>query len=289
MGRAFKIIFSIILLLLFAKNNRAQNNTMKLEILFFSNVNGVIQNCNCGNPSLGGIARIISVIKQKRKNNPNILVIDGGDFFNPYKYPALNNAVVELYQLLQPDIIVLGDQELVEGISFLRAYTRFFQQKTILTNATLSEIKLKQVKKINPNKVDEVRFLSYLDPSAFDIIKQPDLFSFDITGFTDAYNQVTKKQKLIVIFHGTESALQNFLKKYSKIDVILLAHAQTNRVDLSSRPMIIGGGTDGEILQEIHIIFQESITNAELQSIPVSLDITPDSSAMKIIRKWDIK
>ena len=265
----------------------AQNQTANSEILFFSNVNASLQNCGCGEPPLGGIAQMIPLIEKKRRENPQILVVDGGDFFNSYSYPDLNHAVLELYQRLQPDLAALGDQELIEGISFLKKNTLFFNKYVISSNTNFPEIKTHKEYVID--KTTHLYFLSWLDASAFDIIEKPKFLKFNRNSFDTLYKQRDKNHLLIVIFHGAASAVKKFSETYPEIDIILLAHAQSNIKELDNRPYIIGGGADGEYIKDIFIMRRDDKIQINVQDIPVSMRVKPDSEALKIIDKWQIK
>ena len=45
-------------------------------------------------------------IKSYSEENPDIIVIDGGDTFNYYPFEALNTAIASSYKIISPDIWV---------------------------------------------------------------------------------------------------------------------------------------------------------------------------------------
>ena len=261
----------------------------KMEILFTANINGILKNCHCGDPSLGGLARIITLVEQKRQSNPNILVIDGGDGFNTYSYPQLNQATIELLSLLQPNIIVPGDQEWVEGSSFLKGYVQQLKTNFLLSNALISEFSVKSSFTLKTISGPDVYFLGYLDRHSFDLIPIPDQIKLSETDFRSNYKDIPAEDYLIVIYHGPEKALDQFAAKYPNINLILLAHAQSERLSVTQSPAIIGAGSDGEYLRQIAIDFRTNRVTIEVQAIPVNLDIKPNSDALKIIKKWKIR
>ena len=270
-----------------ARLSFAQNQTVNTELLFFSNVNASLQNCGCGEPPLGGIAQMIPIIAKKRQKNPQILVVDGGDFFNSYSYPDLNHAVLDLYQRLHPELVALGDQELIEGLSFLKQNNRFFKKSSISSNTVIPGINTN--KAYLSEKNTPLYFLSWLDPSAFDIIKKPKFLKFNEHTFDTLYKKRDKNQILIVVFHGAVSAIQKFITAYPEIDILLLAHAQSNIKELKKRPFIIGGGADGEYIKDIFITRSAGKIQIDVKDIPVTMDVKPDAEALKIIDKWQIK
>ncbi len=274
------LLLLIVSFVVFPFHLRAQST----EIIFVSNVNGVVKNCGCGDPSLGGIARIITLVQEERKKNPNLLLIDGGDFFNPYSYPDLNRTVCEQYGLLKPNILMPGDQEIVEGISFFESYGTITSKIILASN----------IKNTFSNKLStfwlnkQILFLSYLDISSFDLIKKPIDLQLSEHRFARAYNQYRHEHKLVAIFHGTEKGLNRFLKTYPDVDVVLWGHAQSNALRLDDKPAVVGGGTDGAFLNKIILHLRGTSLNVKVQKIPVGLSVYPNEKALKIINKWNI-
>ena len=60
-----------------------------IYILFTANINGNLENCNCSLNSAGGIGRITTLFSEFRKEYPNTIIIDGGDYFNSYSFNCL--------------------------------------------------------------------------------------------------------------------------------------------------------------------------------------------------------
>ncbi len=272
--------FFVILLLLLFNPLFAQS----AEILFISNVNGIVKNCGCGDPALGGIPRIITVINKERKSNPDLLVIDGGDFFNSYSYPDLNHVVSEQYKLLHPNILVPGDQEVVEGISFFKKYALGCTNIVLGSNLSVPGIRFKPYFRFK----EELVVLSYLDESSFDLIKKPSDLKIKNKQFEQLYSQFSANNKTVIVFHGTEQALSSFIKQHPLADIVLWGHAQSDRIELKTHPVIIAGGTDGAYVLKIALNFKLKATPVSIEKIPISLNIPPDSGALNIIKKWDI-
>lgn len=265
----------------------AQVNSV--EIIFTANINGVLKNCRCGDPSLGGLARIITLVDQKRKINPDLIVIDGGDAFNPYSYPNLNRAAVELCALLKPDIIVPGDQEWIEGNTFLRASIKAIGSTFLLSNGHMDGFEPESRYSVRANSEQKLHILSYLHTNAFDLIQKPNQIILQENRFQNIYNVIRNSDFLVVIFHGPEKSLDAFIRTYPDVDLILLAHTQSDLVSLKKTPAIVSGGTDGEYLRNISIDFKDRSPVIQVRSIPVSLDIKPNHRALEIIKKWNIR
>ena len=99
-----KIIIYLLFILIFYPGLKAD----ELYIIYTSNINGTIENCGCGSDPLGGIDRVKSFIDKFETENKNIYIIDGGDYFNSYPYPTLNDAMSNALFLINYDCIVPG-------------------------------------------------------------------------------------------------------------------------------------------------------------------------------------
>jgi len=261
----------------------------RLEILYISNVNAVVKNCYCGDPSLGGLARIATVLQEKRKNNPDLIYIDGGDLLNTYSYPALNKAVSEIYHKIQPNILCVGDQEFSEGTSFLFNASGLFKHFILASNMKMKDMYLNTDLNIEFISKDRTfKILSFLDKSAFDIIKKPERLILTQINFNKHYEDTDSGQVLIVNFHGSNQALQKFIKIYRNIDIVLWAHGQSDKTDLANKPVIIGGGTDSQYLKNINVQIIDNQPLVKFKDIPIGLTIEPDTEILEIIKKWGI-
>lgn len=273
------------LFILLASSFGFAHSQTDVELFYLANLNAQVQNCFCGTPSYGGLDRLISLIARKRKQNPDCIFIDGGDFFNSYPFPALNQAVVELYQLLKPDVMVPSDQEFVDGLTVAKKLFTQFPQNILWSNAVLAGTST--VKKLD---FPGIRILSYLDESAFDLIKKPIALRFNLSLFEKLYKQALGHRLIIVVYHGRQSALDAFLAKYQKVSLVLAGHSQSLETVTSKRPYVVGGGFDGERLRQIKLrIVKHAIQSIEVKDITVGTDIKPNPEAVKIIKKYKIK
>ena len=141
----------------------------EINILFTANINGNLENCNCGANSSGGIGRIKTFFSEFRNQYPHTFIVDGGDYFNSYPFEKLNTAMLRALSFLDYDIMVPGDQEFIEGMGFFNNYKNQYKPKLLISNIHLdTNINLKfYVKDIN------IFFYAYLSNHAFDFIDKP--------------------------------------------------------------------------------------------------------------------
>ncbi len=256
-----------------------------LEILFFANANALLENCHCGAPSLGGLARINTIVAQKRQKNPELLLIDGGDFFNPYSYKKLNLTLLQIYHILQPDILSLGDQEFVEGADFLK-HNLTAWSAVVTSNFEFIGQKTAKQRMIHFRR-EKVKILTYLDKSSFDVIPfDKKHMRMDYPRFEQLYSEKSTENFLIVVFHGSNSSLQAFVKTHPRVNLILAAHSQLEEYQLERKPAIVYGGVDARFIYDIQINFSKKGNQLRCQPIPVTEDIRQDNRILPILKQF---
>ncbi len=284
-------LFNLLAILIFVQT-AACGEPDSLEILFVANVNGAYENCHCGTDPLGGVDRLATLIKEFREQNKNLLFIDGGDFFNPYPYPELNQLIFDMYQLLAPQIIVLADNELQDGNeSFLKSFSTV---KSVILNSNVrfsGQFDRKTPVFIKTIGQRKIAVLSFIDQSSFRFKKKITGVELNEHSFKKTLQKVSPKVDFkIIIFHGEDYALPSFLKKYKQIDLILLGHSQTPVEKIQQHPAIVGAGADSEYLVRLQIKFLSSKKQKiDIQRIPVSLQVKPSSEYAPLIRTFKEK
>lgn len=249
-------------------------------IIYTSNVNGAIENCGCGSDPLGGIGRVKSVIDKFKKENKNVFVIDGGDYFNSYPYPTLNKAMYKTLELINYDCLVPGDQEFVEGEVFYSKYASSFKEKILLSNAG-SDYQERIKTKIGSN---QVVLCGYLSPYIFNFIAKPDDLNLSI--FVNAKPETSGENEFhIAIIHGYLSNAEQFALENPSIDLILLAHDQRKGIWEKNQAIIIGNGKDSEYISIIKVN-QGSQWNISVDQKKISEELPEDGQIVKIIDEY---
>jgi 2',3'-cyclic-nucleotide 2'-phosphodiesterase (5'-nucleotidase family) len=252
------------------------------EILYFSNLNGNIEACECYEPRLGGLHQIKAVVDKLRKENPGVILIDGGDTFNTYPFIELDQAVAAAYNILQPDIWIPGDQEFIEGENFLLNLSKDLKTNFLSGNLVQKGLTTESVKEYAFNN-KKIRITSYIQLQVYKgIDPKPDI-SVKKNAITD---KVDPDYYNILVFHGDEIAFAEQQNLISAYDLVLTAHQQSEIINLESDPAVIGGGADGEFL--MHIILQENDSGFKISASKINIEQgeNPDQQIVKIINDY---
>lgn len=232
------------------------------EILYFSNLNGNIEACDCYEPRLGGLHQIKAVVDKLAKENPQLILIDGGDTFNTYPFIELDQAVADAYAIIRPDIWVPGEQEFIEGESFLKRLNTTFLSGNLTVPGLLTEPFKEYV--FNNKKIE---ITSYIQPEIFKAFDPKPKLSFKMP---DSLNNSGQDKFKILIFHGDEIGFMKQQEMISAFDLVLTAHQQSDVINLETDPVVIGGGADGEFL--MHIILQDNDSGFKISASKINIE-----------------
>jgi len=251
------------------------------EILYYSNLNGNIEACHCYDVMLGGLHQIKPVVDKLRKENPNLILIDGGDTFNTYSFIELDQAIAEAYKLIKPDIWIPGEQEFIEGMPFFKNLLHSMGTTLLAGNIMIDGLPVQKAKTYTfQNK--KIIITSYIQP---DVYKGMDS-TLQITVHDAAHEKMNSDYFKILIFHGDQAELNRQDKLVSTFDLVLTAHQQSPDIDLDSDTPVIGGGADGEFL--VHIILQDNKSGFKISASKINIEQSdnPDKQIAKIISEY---
>lgn len=255
------------------------------EIIYFSNLNGNIEACDCYDEKLGGLHHINSVIENLKRHNPNLIVIDGGDTFNTYPFIELDQAILDAYKIIKPDIWVPGEQEFIEGNSFLKNAISALPSSFITGNISLKDTSTSSQKKFNfQNK--KIVITSYIQPEILEVFNPNLNVTYEPSKLDKIVENLESDNFNILVFHADEMELQKQVNLISKFDLLLTSHQQSVNIDLQSKPAVIGGGADGEYM--VHISLQRNAKDFKISAskINVTQSTNPDQRIADIISAY---
>jgi len=255
----------------------AQNS---FSILYVANINGTLENCRCGKEPLGGVDRLKSIIDQCRKTRPDLLVISGGDYFNPYSFLHLNRTMLRVLDLLKFDLFVPGDQEFSEGDLFTIQIHASLGNAWFLSNDQTTQ---------NDGKTGwahkyPITIYSYLSPACFTFIAKPANLVLDpeVEKFSD-HGPGTFD---VVVYHGFLEDAITVARNYRGIELILLGHDQYPDTRIVDGTIITGAGRDAEFVVLLDITLSGKKWNIEQEKIYLNASVTADEEVASLIRTY---
>ena len=235
-------------------------NAEYIHILFTANINGNLENCNCGKNSSGGIGRVNSFFSDFRNENKNAIIVDGGDYFNPYSFYILNAIMLQALDIMNYDVMFPGDQEFVEGSELYHQYLKKVEKKIPISN--LNETSDSELR--FSFQTFDIYFYGYLSNDAFYFIKKPGEVSS--LPFSKIKPETGKNSLQVVILHGSLTEAKKISENSTWIDLILLGHDQYSGIYQTGQTLIVGGGYDSETVSIIRVKKSEKEYNKNINS-----------------------
>ena len=184
-----------------------------IYIAYTANLNGMLEMCRCRPDELGSMVQLSGIIDSLRTEYPGLILLDNGDFFKTYPNPTANHLAFELMSLLKYDAMGVGDQEFVEGISFLNYRWHNFPMMLLSANIKFIQSTSKFFKSylIIERAEYNIGIVSVLPPAAFEFIVRPNLqiLAVEETLSTVLDDLIPRCDIMILLYHaGYKEALK---------------------------------------------------------------------------------
>jgi 2',3'-cyclic-nucleotide 2'-phosphodiesterase (5'-nucleotidase family) len=280
-GKMHKFKFTSFIVLLISLVNCSQTplsqKKYEIHIAYTGNLNGALQDCNCGGVLVGGMTRIITLVDSLREIYPDLLLLDGGDAFFSYSLPEANRTMQQLMRVAKYDGVNIGDQELVESNRFLNFDTLpYLSANLYFPNQSSQILSEKTITKFGK----PINITAYTDPQAFSFIK-PEGCSFK--NFEYKIHRYHQPLLNILLFHGDFDSATQFADSLSTFDIVILGHNQSLTDTLLNSTIFLESGFEGEYLGFITININGDSLLYKNEWIPVTKDVPGDSTAQKIV------
>ena len=261
----------------------------EIHIVYSGSINGALDDCRCGGPVVGGMTRMLTVIDSLRKQYPNMILLDAGDFLNSYSIPGANKVMLRLLSLARYNALNLGDQEFVEGRDFIFSENRTAQLKLPFISANLQDESSRDllsllVKTMNISGV-KVDIIGLTTPASFEFIHPQKLVANAVdsvlTGLKNKYHFDSGIQ--IILFHGDAGQAAALIQKFPWIDVVIMAHEQKQQFFQKNNTAVAETGGDGEYIG--HLIVRRNGNSLIFKNdfIPILEDLPVNSLSKKIV------
>lgn len=286
-----KLNVLFLLLLFLLCNACAEENEDLIEIVFTSNLNGAIEDCQCGGDTVGGFDRILTQIKNIRAQTPNAILLDTGDMLTSYSLPAANQAMLKMLRLAEYDALNLGDQEFVESSDFLKQNTTNQQVELPFLSSNLF---LKDVEKfplIRSRKISYQEFkiviLGLVNKETFHFI-QPSGMQFKAAGevLTSAVAAVEENDFHVLLYHGDWESARKLARDFNWLDLILLGNNQESRFEYVGKTALAESGGDGELLGKISVRREADGWRFTHEFLPIMENLPISPEAMMIVEEY---
>ncbi|MFH0947723.1 MAG: redoxin domain-containing protein [Elusimicrobiota bacterium] len=275
------------------------NIPKELAIFFTNSTNGYLESCDCPTHPYGGLVRRATYLKQQRQKHLNNLLLDSGDLLPPYVSSQLADTVFDIYELLNYDVVGIGDQDIsysdfvknidshtVNNVPFLSSNMNYCEGNSCRFLTPHEKIIEKQNLKI--------KILSVIDPDVFALYPEKVTEKLKILPISDILeNGKNDSDLLILISHSGTDIDKTIAEKFTNIDIIIGGHSQT----LLEKPLKIGNtlivqaGPNAQNVGKLVLKFNENkkIISYDYEIIPLTKDIPDDPPVRTLIDEYKKK
>ena len=248
------------------------------RILFTANIFGTIQNCHCGSNPLGGVDLLKTFIDSDRRDHPHCILIDGGDYFNSYPFPELNQAMLQTIRLLKYDVMVPGENAFIEPGLYTGDLLQTHRERILISNSGHPGQKylvferagfkifiwsFVSLDRVYASSLPNERFLTgYISPVEFNT--------------SDNYIY-------ILVFHGELEDLSPILSANPQIDLVLAGHIQEKGIREIEGVKVVCNGRDGEVVAAIDIRRGTTDRSIEITHHNIGLHLATDPAINALI------
>jgi 2',3'-cyclic-nucleotide 2'-phosphodiesterase (5'-nucleotidase family) len=269
-----------------------------LHILYTQNTNGVLRNCYCPDHPLGGMEKRATFVAQWRKEHPNTLLFDSGDFLSFDGNTANDANMLTAMDTLQYSAVNLGDQEFSNGSDFLSANMEHTSVPWVASNLRANETPFSDLPRSRLLEVAKLNILvmGVLDRASFQFFNRiygdSGLAVLDpVIAIQDVYAKAKIHSRIdlvILLSNLGYDGDRELAHKLDFIDVIIGGHSQ----DQFDRPIVIENtiitqcGKNGQYIGHLGL----QVVNGKLKAhsgnlIPMDLSIKDDQSMLRLIAR----
>lgn len=244
------LVFALSLLTLFGC--KSDEDTVTIRIVHTTDVHGNYFSYNFldNKPGKGSLSRLATYLEKARKENPNLLLLDGGDilqgtpasYYYNYVDTTSPHVAAQTYNYLKYDAVTIGNHDIETGHAVYDRWSKecdfpVLAANLIDTRTNKPYFKPYIVKKVNGVKVAIIGFITPAVPEWVPQIYWQDLgFEGIVPSAQKWMDIVLKREKPDVILalmhsgltnlnhHYIEDAGEALLKEVSGFDAILLGH-----------------------------------------------------------------
>jgi hypothetical protein len=274
----------------------------ELTILYTGETHAMLYPCNCPLEPDGGVARRATMIKQLRKDNPGLLLLDSGGFFagglmDEYTLNTeldMRRTQVNLgsLSLMKYDALAVGDEEFDFGAEFLEENMNKSGLVFLSCNIVVSAASVFKSERLKPYIIKEVNGIKVgiigLTPMAARQKAQGAEFIEPRLAVKKAVEALKKQGTSIIVLlsHQGESDDLKLIKEVGGIDVVIIGQ---NRIKEESytkagNTLIIKPFWQGRRMGKLNLTIKDNkIADYKIEELRLSDKVSDDPEILSIL------
>lgn len=281
------------------KSTGIDSGSVRIEILYTQNTNGVLENCDCPGTPLGGLDKRMTLMKRlANKDSVAALYLDGGDLLSAKGFPAKDRFILRAYSLIGYDAIGMGDQEFINGTQFLRELNLHLRLPFLSSSIISDESVMPSPTRSMVKTIAGIRFglLSVVGKEPFELMDDDKTKGVEIGDYRNDLSALIKSMKekadiIILLSHLGHSEDIKAAKEFSGIDIIIGAHSQSllSTPERYGNTIIVQAGKNTEFVGQLTLTIDKrskKIKSANGILHPVLKDLPGDPRLQGLIATY---
>ena len=290
------ILLSLFLLNIIYPHSIGYSQEIEITLLHSNSSNGVLENCACPEHPLGALEKRLALIKEIRKSNEHVLLLDSGDLLSSVGNSIKDSLAIESINLMDYDAITIGDQEFSSGVDFFRKVVNNGKIPFVSSNVAVQGQSLSLPYRIFDVGGIRTAVIGVTSPSVFLLFPDDKKIGVEVTNpdsvLEDIISEVEGKSDLIILLsHSGYDEDLVLATKYPSIDIIVGGHSQSMLEEPTEvdETLIVQAGHSGFYLGELDLILESSgkILSYEWRLIPLTLELPDDPGILSLIEEYD--
>jgi hypothetical protein len=265
----------------------------EITVLFSGQTHAMLYHCNCPKKPDGGIARRATIVKETRKDNPAILLVDAGRFFSGGLLDEFNqNTQLDMQrtkinlaamETMGYDAVAVSDEEFNFGQEFLVSAIAATKVPFLSCNSILPGVKPYFIKDISGLKIGVVGVTSLAA-----VKKAAGVQFIEPKRALAQTLEDLKKQGIdivVLLSNLSEEESLRLIEEVGRIDVLILAGGarQETFEQVGSTWLLRAPWQGREMGKAIFTVKDSKIDNAKIESIRLSDEIANNEEISAIL------
>ncbi len=272
-------------------------NAKEIAIIYSGQTHAMIYPCSCPFDPEGGVARRATVVKQIRKEYPDNLLLDSGDFFagglmDEYTQNTqldIQRSLVNLraMELMKYDAAAIGDDEFNFGSKILRENIAKTKLTFLSCNLKSDKVSSSMIKEVSGVKIGIIAVTTVLAKQKSDDLEFNDPKSAVYTAVENLHKQ--NVNIIIVLSHLAENESLNLINDVGGIDILIEGHSAANNKEPSTKignTLVLRPSWEGKSLQALILSVEgDKIKTYKLRESKLSNAVADDPQIISILPK----
>jgi 5'-nucleotidase/UDP-sugar diphosphatase len=273
-----------------------------LTIVFSNDVEGEIRSCTCPTGAFGGLARRATFVAAIRDSTPDVLLLDGGDFFGTTVDHGMDKAELAMKSMVLMGYhgVVIGENELELGTEYIVAQSREIGLPVLVANlydAVTDSLLFPPNRIVTLASGLRIGIIGVMSPN-LRLPPQVPTGSLRITDAVDAVKREVQSLRgevdsYIVLGHLPLQEAQRIAQTVPEVDVVVFGHEGRGmpRTVRTGYAFLLQVRPQGRYMGLAFATMDDSgrVQTLSTQVRPLSPDYADDEAVVGLFREYNLK